>query len=348
MPQRWIRRLLLDPLVVAGVALAVISLPVVAIGATFISRYFPGRWRILRIVWFLFLYLVVQAFALVAMLVLWVASGFGWKIRSPSFLVAHYWLFAWMLRRVVASAKFTFKINVLDESPAPRPPPGGGRRPILVFSRHAGPGDSMMLLDALCNRFNRRPRIVLKEFLQWDPAIDVMLNRLPSSFVPVGRKDASTVLAAITEIAGSMGADDAFVIFPEGANFTEKRYKRSLEKLYEMGRPDLAERASQLKNTLPPRSRGVMAALAAAPPNSDVFFVGHAGLETFVSWGDIWRGMPMDTTVAVHSWHIPAEEVPDSDKQEEWLFDIWGTIDRWISSRLSATGEVAFDDPDAY
>ena len=328
--------------------LAVVSLPVVAIGATFISRYFPGRWRILRIVWFLFLYLVVEAGALIAMFMLWLASGLGWKIRSSSFLGAHYWLFSWMLRRVVASAKFTFKITILDESPPTRRPPEGGRRPILVFSRHAGPGDSMMLLDALCNRFHRRPRIVLKEFLQWDPALDVMLNRLPSSFVPVGRKDAATVLGAITEIAGSMGSDDAFVIFPEGANFTEKRYKRSLEKLYEIGRPDLAERASQLKNTLPPRSRGVTAALAAAPANSDVFFVGHAGLETFVSWGDIWRGMPMDTTVAVHVWHVPAEEVPTVERQEEWLFDTWATIDRWISSRLSATGEVAFDDPDAY
>ncbi len=91
-----------------------------------------------------------------------------------------------------------------------------------------------------------------------------------------------------------------------------------------------------------------MAALAAAPPNSDVFFVGHAGLETFVSWGDIWRGMPMDTTVAVHVWHCPAEEIPPPEHQEDWLFDTWAEIDEWIGGRLSETGEVAFDDPDAY
>lgn len=348
LPARWLRRLLIDPAIVAGVVLAVVSLPVLVIGATFVSRYVPGRWRILRIVWFLFLYLLVEAVSLLAMFVLWVGSGFGWKIRSPRFIDAHYWLFAWMLRRVVASAKFTFKISILDESPPARNASEVANRPILVFSRHAGPGDSMMLMDALCNRFGRRPRIVLKEFLQWDPAIDVMLNRIPSSFVPVGRKDAEAVLAAITECAGTMDSDDAFVIFPEGANYTERRYLRSLEKLHEMGRPDLAERAAELKNTLPPRSRGVKAALAAAPGNSDVFFVGHAGLETFVSWGDIWRGMPMDTTVAVHSWHIPAEEIPSPDNQEDWLFDTWAGIDGWITGRLSKTGEVAFDDPEAY
>lgn len=347
-PSRWIRRVLIDPAIVAAVVLAIVSLPVVAIAATFVSRYFPGRWRILRIVWFLFLYLLVEAASLIGMFVLWVASGFGWKLKAPGFIAAHYRLFAWMLRLVVASAKFTFRITILDESPPARAPEAVANRPILVFCRHAGPGDSMMLMDALINRFRRRPRIVLKEFLQWDPAVDVMLHRLPSSFVPVGRKDAGAVLGAINDIAGTMDSSDAFVIFPEGANYTEKRYLRALEKLRETGRPDLAERAAELKNTLPPRSRGVMAALAAAPEPSDVFFVGHAGLETFATWGDIWRGMPMDTTVAVNTWHWPAEDIPAAHGQEKWLFDTWSAIDSWIGGRLSETGEVAFDDPDAY
>jgi hypothetical protein len=188
---------------------------------------------------------------------------------------------------------------------------------------------------------------VLKEFMQWDPALDVVLNRLPSSFVPVGKKAGETVLETIRSVSGSMGLDDAFVIFPEGANYTERRYKRSIEKLREIGRPDLAERAAELKNTLPPRSTGVMTALAAAPQPSDVFFVGHAGLETFVSWGDIWRGMPMDTEVDVKIWHWPAEQIPEAEAQEAWLYDVWSEIDRWIGERLSNTGEP-FDDPDYY
>ncbi len=345
-PPRWIRRLLIDPALVLAVVLAVVSLPVVAIIAAFLSRYVPGKWRIPRVVWFLFLYLLVETASLIAMFVFWIASGFGWRIEEPFWEAVHYRLFGWMLRRVVASAKFTFKVSIIREGEPPRTARTEGRRPVLVLSRHAGPGDSMMLMDALCNTFDRRPRIVLKEFLQWDPAIDVMLNRLPSIFVPV-EKRGEAVLPAIETIAATMDPIDAFVIFPEGANYTEKRFKRSIEKLHEVGRPDLAERAAELQNTLPPRSTGVMTALASAPEPHDVFFVGHAGLETFVSWGDIWRGMPMDTEVAVKLWHYPYESIPAPESQEKWLYDMWSEIDEWIGLRLSATGEP-FDDPAYY
>ena len=49
--------------------------------------------------------------------------------------------------------------------------------------RHAGPGDSFVLVHALVNWFDREPRIVLKDMLQWDPAVDVLLNRLPNRFI---------------------------------------------------------------------------------------------------------------------------------------------------------------------
>lgn len=346
-PPRWLRRVLIDPAVVIGVVVAFASLPIVVVAAAFASRYVPGKWRIPRIVWFLFLYLLVEAAALIVLFAFWIASGFGWKIREPFWMKAHYWLFGWMARRIVASAKFTFKIRILREGEAPRTVGGERARSVLVMSRHAGPGDSMLLIDGLCNTFDRQPRIVLKEFMQWDPALDVVLNRLPSSFVPVGKKAGESVLETIRSVSGSMGVDDAFVIFPEGANYTERRYKRSIEKLREIGRPDLAERAAELKNTLPPRSTGVMTALAAAPEPSDVFFVGHAGLETFVSWGDIWRGMPMDTEVDVKIWHWPAERIPKPEAQEAWLYDVWSEIDQWIGERLSNTGEP-FDDADYY
>lgn len=339
--------MLIAPAVVAGAVLAVVSLPVVVIVAAFLSRYVPGKWRILRIIWFLFLYLLVDAVALVALFLLWVGSGFGWRLRSPRFLAAHYALLRWTLRRVVASAKLSFRISIVRE--APRPLTVGGRRPrpVLVLSRHAGPGDSLLLMDGLANSFHLRPRIVLKELLQWDPAVDVLLNRVPSVFIPAGRKAGDGVIDAIKKLASTMDVQDALVIFPEGANYTEKRYHRAIEKLREMGRPDLAERAAELKNMLPPRSKGVMAALAAAPPKSDVFFVGHAGLEAFVTAGDIWRGMPMDTQVAVKVWPVPAERVPPPERQEEWLYDTWAEIDSWIGERLAATAEP-FDDPDAY
>jgi 1-acyl-sn-glycerol-3-phosphate acyltransferase len=209
------------------------------------------------------------------------------------------------------------------------------------MSRHAGPGDSFLLINGLVNGFQRDPRIVLKEFLQWDPAVDVILNRLPTAFVPVGRKGGDALLEAIAGLARTMDRDDAFVIFPEGANYTAGRRARAIQKLREIGRPDLAERAESLQRTLPPRTAGVMTALEAAPRPSDVFFIGHAGLEAFMTAADIWRGMPMDTTVSVRFWHVRAEDIPPPEEQEAWLYDMWAEIDLWITESLEKTAEPA-------
>ena len=346
-PSRWVRRLLIDPGFVVGMAVVALSLPVVLVVVAFLSRYVPGKWRPLRIIWFLFLYLVVDVVAVVGLFLLWIVSGFGWRIRSPGFQKAHYRLFGWMLRRVVASAKFTFKVKTVPEGEIPRTFGEGRSRPILILSRHAGPGDSLLVMDGLYNRFGRQPRIVLKEFLQWDPAIDIMLNRLPSAFVPATGKAGNPVIEAIEAMTASMDVNDAFVIFPEGGNYTIKRHLRAIQKLREIGRPDLAERAESLKNTLPPKPKGVMTALAAAPGKTDVFFIGHSGLETLVSFGDIWRGMPMGTQVAIKAWYFPAERIPPPEEQETWLYDTWGEIDSWITEKLSDTAEP-FDDHDEY
>ena len=138
LPPKWSRRLLIDPAFVVGVVLATATLPIIVIGATFVSRYVPGNWRTFRIVWFLFLYLVVEVVALILMFGLRIVSGFGWKLRSPVFFDTHYWLFGWMLRRVVASALFTFKVTIRREGGAPQTQDTRSR-PILVMSRHAGP-----------------------------------------------------------------------------------------------------------------------------------------------------------------------------------------------------------------
>ncbi|HSJ83630.1 MAG TPA: 1-acyl-sn-glycerol-3-phosphate acyltransferase [Acidimicrobiia bacterium] len=338
LPPKWMRRLLIDPAIVLLVAVAVASLPVWIIVAGFLSRYVPGYWRILRLAWFLFLYLLVEGVGLILMFLSWTLSGFGWKMRSPFFVETHYRLLGSMLRIVVRSAEVTFKLRVVQGGERPSTSVEGRTRSILVFSRHAGPGDSFLLMNGLVNGYRRDPRIVLKEFLQWDPAVDVILNRLPTAFVPAGRKGGDALVSAIADLARTMDRDDAFVIFPEGANYTEGRRARAIQKLHDIGRPDLAERAEKLKQTLPPRSLGVMTALAAAPAPSDVFFIGHAGLETFITAADIWRAMPMDTEVEVRIWHYRAEDIPPPEAQEDWLYDVWAEIDRWIGSELTRTG----------
>lgn len=345
-PPKWVRRLLIDPVFVLGISVVLLSMPIIIVAVAFASRYVPGKWRPLRVVWFLFLYLLVDVTAVVVLFLIWLGSGFGWKLRAPGFQRANYRVFAWMLRRIVASAKFTFKVSIVQDGELPAPV-GTVRRPLLIFSRHAGPGDSLLVMDGLMSRFNRQPRIVLKEFLQWDPAADIVLNRIPSAFVPLHKKAGDPVIEAIEEMSRTMGQHDAFVIFPEGGNYSLKRHVRAIQKLKEIGRPDLAERAEALKNTLPPKPKGVMTALAAAPDKTDVFFVGHAGLEALVEFSDIWRAMPMDTQIATKLWYVPAETIPPPEKQEEWLYDIWADIDGWITEKLSDTAE-AFDEDHHY
>ena len=54
---------------------------------------------------------------------------------------------------------------------------------MLVCCRHAGPGDSFTLMYALLHWYGREPRVVLKDTLAWDPAIDVILRRIPAGFI---------------------------------------------------------------------------------------------------------------------------------------------------------------------
>ena len=65
------------------------------------------------------------------------------------------------------------------------PPEAGscGGRPLIVLSRHAGPGDSLLLIHYLLSVCERRPRVVMKATLQLDPSMDILANRVPNAFL---------------------------------------------------------------------------------------------------------------------------------------------------------------------
>ena len=87
-PPRLVRRLVLAPIVVViAIALAVLfpALAVVAavLGLVHLSR--PGRMRGLRVLWFAVVWLTGETAALFALLGLWLASGFGGRMRTEPF-----------------------------------------------------------------------------------------------------------------------------------------------------------------------------------------------------------------------------------------------------------------------
>jgi 1-acyl-sn-glycerol-3-phosphate acyltransferase len=314
--------------------LAVTSLPLwlVVLGAA--SPLLPaGRWRLLRVGWLVLVHLVLEASILVALFALWVASGFGWAIRRPGFERTHYDIVQFYLSVMFRETRRVLGVRVQVEGPAPS---SYHDRPLLVFCRHAGPGDSFLLVHALVNWYDREPRIVLKDTLQWDPAIDVLLGRLPNRFIRPHPHDGDAVERQISQLATNLDHDDAFVIFPEGGNFTRRRQARAIARLREKGLLDEAERAQQLRHVLPPRPGGVIAALRAAP-SADVVWVAHTGVDHLMSVADVWKALPLDQTIRMRWWQVAAQDVPDTDEERlEWLQQWWVRIDEWIDEHRTA------------
>jgi 1-acyl-sn-glycerol-3-phosphate acyltransferase len=278
-------------------------------------------------------YILWDAAVLVAAFGLWVASGFGLFVDRPAFQNAHYRLADRMLEVLFWQVRWTLRLDI-DVVDADLGVVLTGT-PIVVASRHAGPGDSFILVHALLRRFDRDPRIVLKDTLQWDPAIDVLLNRLPAQFVtPRGsrRSGAAGGSDAVGQLAKDLGPRDALLIFPEGGNVTPRRRLARIEALRSAGRHELAADAEQMQNVMAPHSGGILSALDEAP-QAGVVFVAHTGLDRLVTVADIWRELPMDKRIVMKGWSVPPDEVPrERVAQEEWLFASWLRIDEWISA----------------
>jgi len=310
------------------------SLPLWAVGLALVSTLSHGRWRALRAMWVLVVYVWTSAATLAALVVLWVASGFGWKLRSPTFQELHYRLLGLHLAIVVGSGRRAFHVRFRWDDREGAPPRGVGV-PVIVVSRHAGPGDSLFLMEAILNRFHRRPVVVLKEMLRWEPVVDIALGRLPSWFVPAQRGAGTDVAAALSRLAAGLGARSNLVIFPEGENFTPRRRLRRIERFEQSGKADLAERAGSLQHVLLPRVNGLRTVLEAAP-TAAVVILGHAGLEHLSTAGDLWRGVPMDADVVVRAWYFAPDEVPRGPELDDWLLAHWDALDGWIAEADAA------------
>lgn len=320
-------------LLVVGLAFAVTLLPLLVLLAAAASALLPGRWRVLRLLAFAVVYLGLECAGLAVAFVLWLTSGFGWKLGTPAFQRAHYAVLHGLLAAVLTSATLLFHLRVVDDevswSPLDDGVPGSTNA-MLVLSRHAGPGDSLLLVRTLMRRdHDRQPRIVLKDVLQLDPLLDVYLNRLPNAFLTPGRGDLAD---QVGRLAQGMGTEDALLLFPEGGNFTEQRRLRAIDRLRGKGMHDQAAWADRMRHVLPPRPGGVAAALAAAP-HADVVLVAHTGLEHLSTIGDLWDGLPMDSMVRMRWWFVPAAEIPrEPSAQHDWLYARWAEIDAWIAS----------------
>ena len=327
---RWaLRRLVVAPAVIGLAALVWVTLPFWLIGAAALSPLVPGRLRPLRILWVAIVYLTCEALLLLTMLGLWIASGFGWRLRTPYFEGIHYDLVQGTMWVFFREARRVLRLTIGTEGPTPNAHPG---RPILVCCRHAGPGDSFVLIHTLMAWYHREPRVVLKDTLAWDPAIDVLLNRIPARFITPNPRKGEDLDDQIASLATALDENDAFVIFPEGGNFTPHRRQRAIDRLRRLGMERMAERAERMIHVLAPRPGGFLAALDAAP-EADVVLVAHTGLDHMLTVGDVWRELPMDKQIVMRWWQVPRDEIPAGREERiDWLFSWWERIDDWIAA----------------
>jgi 1-acyl-sn-glycerol-3-phosphate acyltransferase len=359
LPPRLVRRLVLAPVaVVIAIAVAVLFplLTLLMFVVSLAGLSWPRRMRGLRLLCFALTWLAADAAALFLSLGLWLASGFGGRLHTEPYQARHYAIMHWFLDVVYHAAARLFGLRIEVTGPEPAsgedgasPAPGedaaSPARPVIVLSRHAGPGDSLLLVRYLLTVCGRRPHVVMTAAMQFDPAVDVVANRVPNVFVRRRRTGSGQFVEQIERLAQGLEGKGALVIFPEGGDWTPGRWQRRVRRLEQAGHHDLAARARAMPHLLPPRAGGALSAITACP-GADVIFVAHAGLDRLVSVGDVWRSLPMDHVVRARWWRVPAEEVPrgdDHESQVRWLYDWWQRIETWISSEPEPETETETD-----
>ncbi|MBT0773802.1 1-acyl-sn-glycerol-3-phosphate acyltransferase [Kineosporia sp. J2-2] len=345
LPPYLVRRLLLIPLMLLVSLLAVVTAPATLLLAALAGVVIPGqRSRPLRLTTLVIGYLAAEGVALFVLVYLWVAAGFGTRVREPKHERRHYLCVRALLRWIFWMVNHVLRVRVRVEGPAPE---AYRDRPLIVFCRHAGPGDSFLLVHALMDWYDREPRIVLKDTLQWDPAIDIVLNRLPTRFIRSGAPGKATVDPAngpdvetqIGELARRLDHDDALVLFPEGGNYTARRRARAIAKLRRRGLLAEAAKAEAMRYVLPPRPGGVLSVLENAP-EADVVWVAHTGTDHLLTVADVWGALPTEMDVKMRWWQVPAGSVPASREERiAWLFEWWRQIDDWITVNRVAEGQ---------
>jgi 1-acyl-sn-glycerol-3-phosphate acyltransferase len=339
------RRLALVPLVIVITAGLAILTPLVALLSAVFNlvrrQAGPGRLprsRAPRVAWLALAWSAGETASLAVLLCLWIASGFGGRLRTESYQARHYAVMRWFLALIHRAARRAYGLRVFVTGPANALNTAG--RPVIVLCRHAGPGDSLLLVHHLLTACGRRPRVVMRATLQLDPSLDVVGNRVPNAFLRHATRAAGTsgATAQIRRLAFGLDARDALVIFPEGGNWTPLRWQRAIDRLRRKGQTELANRMAAMPNVLPPRTAGTLAALAACP-DADVIFVAHTGLDQMVSVRDIWRSLLADVEIRARWWRVPAASVPRAaghEAQAAWLYDWWERVDAWITSEREA------------
>lgn len=326
-PPHLVRRLLLPPILAAEAVVLVLLVVTLVVGVVTVPV--DRRLRLARLSLMGGAYILLEWVGLAALLVLWlVGPVLGSTRRKRSDLA----VVAWVLGRVIGAARRTVRFGVQIDDPA-APGPFAEPDPVLVLARHGGIGDSFALVWLLADRYHRRPRVVLKQVLLWEPLIDAALSRMGACFIPPAADRAEPLENRVGRLAADLDPGDALLIFPEGANWTPRRRLVAIGRLWAARKPGAAKAAALMEHVLPPRAGGVLACLDARP-ELPVVIVAHTGLDRITTAGQLWRAVPFADPMAVR-WWPPAHPPYGDGERVAWLTTEWAVVDQWIDSRRS-------------
>ncbi|MGI8751059.1 MAG: 1-acyl-sn-glycerol-3-phosphate acyltransferase [Acidimicrobiales bacterium] len=298
---------------------------VVAAAGLVVAPFSPRR-QLLRVGAFGVAYFGVECTALVATLFAWLTRRAHPRAWWQEY---HYRLLRWVLGSILGAARRCCGFVIAVEEP-PVPGPLGDVKPVLVLARHGGLGDSFSLVWLMLERHDRRVRIVLKDVLQWEPLLDVILNRLDACFLPAQARAGEQLADRLGHLTVGLRRGDALLVFPEGGNWTPGRWGRAIRKLRVDRKYRAASTAALMDHVLPPRPAGVLACLDARP-DVPVVMMAHTGLDRLTTARQIWAALPFTDPMVVRWW--PASPVPEGEEARLlWLTTEWAVIDEWIDA----------------
>lgn len=321
MPDKPLTRRLITVPTVILLFLAVTALsPLLALvgaGAD-MSRWLTTRkrWISLRVLAYLWVYLLGEVWALAALAV---TAPLGRAAMGATYRLQGLWA-AWNLRALQTLFSVELEVEGTDSLM-----PG----PVIILSRHASMVDTL-LPARLVAKSELRLRYVLKKELLADPALDIAGNRLPNVFIDRASREGAG-LARIRELAAGMGPAEGILIYPEGTRFSETKLRGHQRRVGDdEGAVGAAVRS--FRRVLPPKPGGTLAILEAS--DADVVVLAHRGLEGLATVAEIWKGGLVGSTIEIALWRIPRSDVPPNrPDQVEWLHRVWGDVDRWVVSR---------------
>lgn len=198
--------------------------------------------------------------------------------------------------------------------------------PLIVLSRHCGPGDTVLVAWLLMVEYRLQIRIVLKAILRYEPVLDFVEQLGCLCFLARGGR----ARRQIHDLAVSLAGGQAMLLFPEGANFTLPRWRAAIAELRSTGQIRAASRALRQSHTLPPHTGGATAALTGAP-DANVLVLTHNG---FCPDGRArpWWQLPTHRQLLVRTVLLPAAHLPHPDQMGPWLQRTWAQVDAWVAA----------------